>query len=272
MKIHVSIVDFFKAPRLIESLQALEQQSLFDCCQVTVFDNSVDDDNFIKLNEYINHKENISLVRSSFNRGYTKATNLSIDFSADFMVLLNPDLILSSAECIKESIEILQGTQDIGIVGIKQLDDRGNVELVARTFPSIKSQLARRAPLMVSRFFSAERERYECTAVNSRTSGVHIVDWVQSSFWVVKGDVWRALNGVCEDFFLFMCEPEFSQRAKKIGYRTAINCNSYALSDGIRASAGGLKAIFRSRAFRSHILDMTIYYLKNLSTSKGANP
>ena len=81
MRIHISIVDYFKAPRLIESLQALEQQSLFDLCQVTVFDNSVDDENFIKLNEYIKHKKNISLIRSSFNRGYTKATNLSVDFS-----------------------------------------------------------------------------------------------------------------------------------------------------------------------------------------------
>lgn len=272
MKIHISIVDFFKAPRLIESLKALEQQSLFDCCLVTVFDNSVDDDNFIRLNEYIQQKKNISLVRSSFNRGYTKATNLSIDFSADFIVLLNPDLILASANCIQESIEILQHSDSIGVVGIKQLDDHGNVELVARTYPSLKSQIARRAPLFISNLFSAARESYECTEVNSQTSGVHVVDWVQSSFWVVKGEVWRELNGVCEDFFLFMCEPEFSFRAKQIGYLTALNCNSYALSDGIRASAGGLKAFFRSKAFRSHIVDMTIYYLKNLSTSKRTSP
>ena len=72
MKIHVSIVDYFKAPRLIESLKALERQSLFSSCQVTVFDNSVDDDNFNRLNEYISQKSNIALVRSSHNRGYTR--------------------------------------------------------------------------------------------------------------------------------------------------------------------------------------------------------
>ena len=271
MKIHVSIVDFFKAPRLIESLKALEQQSLFNCCQVTVFDNSVDDDNFNRLNEYIRGKSNITLLRSSHNRGYTKATNLSMDFSADFMVLLNPDLILSSVDCIRESVEILQKEKNIGIVGIKQLDDRGNVELIARTYPSLASQFARRAPQMFSRLFRGARDSYECTEVNGKTSGLHIVDWVQSSYWVVKGDVWRELNGVCEHFFLFMCEPEFSRRAKQIGYLTAINCNSHALSDGIRASAGGIKAVFKSKAFRHHIVDMTIYYLMNLTTTKRTN-
>lgn len=272
MKIHISIVDFFKAPRLIESLKALEQQSLFEYCQVTVFDNSVDENNFFKLNEYIKSKKNIVLVRSSFNQGYTKATNLSVDFSADFVILLNPDLILSSTNCIQESIEILQGREDLGLLGIKQVDDHGNVELVARTYPSLKSQLARRAPLFVSRFFTAERQSYECAEVNSQVSGVHIVDWVQSSFWVVKGELWRELNGVCEDFFLFMSEAEFSLRAKKTGYLTALNCNTYAISDGVRASAGGLKAIFRSRAFRSHVCDMAIYYFKNLSISKRTLP
>lgn len=272
MKIHVSIVDYFKAPRLIESLKALERQSLFSSCQVTVFDNSVDDDNFNRLNEYISQKSNIALVRSSHNRGYTKATNLSIDFSADYMVLLNPDLILSSDDCIKQSVEILQKKQDIGIVGIKQVDDRGNVELVARTYPSLASQFARRAPRVFANLFSGARDSYECTEVNGKTSGVHIVDWVQSSFWVVKGDVWRALNGVCEDFFLFMCEPEFSRRAKQMGYQTAINCDAHALSDGIRASAGGIKAVFKSKAFRSHLVDMTIYYLKSFSTTKRTNP
>lgn len=272
MKIHISIVDFFKASRLIESLEALEQQSLFGCCRVTVFDNSADENNFNELNEYIKHKDSINLVRSSFNRGYTKATNLSVDYSADYVILLNPDLILTSTDCIKQSIEMLQSTPNLGVLGIKQLDDNGNVELVARTYPSLKSQVARRAPSMVSRFYSAERESYECNAVNSQTVGVHIVDWVQSSFWVVKGELWRELNGVCEDFFLFMCEPEFSRRAKNIGYLTALNCNTYALSDGVRASAGGLKAIFKSRAFRSHVRDMAIYYLKNFSTSKRALP
>ncbi|BCX67105.1 MULTISPECIES: glycosyltransferase [Pseudomonas] len=272
MKIHISIVDFFKAPRLIESLKALEKQSLFEFCQVTVFDNSVDDDNFIKLNEYIKNKKNIVLIRSSFNQGYTKATNLSVDFSADFVVLLNPDLILSSENCIKDSIEILQNHKNLGLLGIKQVDDDGNVELVARTYPSVKSQLARRAPSFVSRFYRAERESYECAEVNRQASGVHIVDWVQSSFWVVKGELWRELNGVSEDFFLFMSEADFSLRAKKIGYLTALNCNIHAISDGVRASAGGWKAIFRSRAFRSHVSDMAIYYLKNLSTSKRTLP
>ncbi|WP_448107019.1 hypothetical protein [Pseudomonas azerbaijanoccidentalis] len=272
MKIHISIVDFFKAPRLIESLKALEQQSLFEYCQVTVFDNSVDEDNFVRLSEYTKNKKNIVLVRSSFNQGYTKATNLSVDFSADFVILLNPDLILSSENCIKQSIEILQGRDDLGLLGIKQIDDHGNVELVARTYPSLKSQFARRAPSLISRMYTAERHSYECTEVNSQVSGVHIVDWVQSSFWVVKGELWRNLNGVCEDFFLFMSEAEFSLRAKSIGYLTAINCNTHAISDGVRASAGGLKAIFKSRAFRSHVCDMTIYYLKNLSTSKRTLP
>lgn len=271
MKIHASIVDYRKAEKVIPTLAALLAQETDDSLQVTVLDNSNSRKNFDILLGACCTAPNLTLVRSKQNTGYTKATNNSVDSSADFIVLLNPDVILDDPQTLKKAMAILREHPRIGIVGIRQINPDGSAEAVARRFPDLRAQLGRRLGPLAKAIYKRRIDSYEYGDLASDAAGHVEVDWVQSSFWVVRGDLWRGLNGLDERFFLFMAEADFSWRANQAGYRTAIMLDTHARADGLRASGGGLLAVFRSRALRSHIKDAVKYYLKNRSVDSAGH-
>lgn len=256
MKIHVSIVDYFKASRVLDVLKCLEEQTIYNKLSITLVDNSVCERNFNTLLSVAKKNSKLMLVRQKKNVGYVSATNFSVDSSADFVVLLNPDVLLKDHSLIEECVNEMLGNNRVGVMGIRQVTDAGKSECVARAYPTVTAQVARRFPLVNSLIRPPEN----FDQINELGSGVHVVDWVQSSFWVVRGELWRQLEGLNEFFYLFMAEPEFSKRASALGYSTVLNCNVCGISDGIRASAVSFKSAFTSRSLRKHVRDSVVYY------------
>src|SRR5699024_10761026 len=144
MNISVSIVDYFKASRVCSVVDALSKQTWYKFCHVTIFDNSVDSKNSEILNGVRSRFDKVDLVVSKKNIGYVKGTNASVDLDSDYIVLLNPDVILADPGSIESCIKCLEDDPGIGLIGMRQVDDEGNEELVARRYPSIFAQVARR--------------------------------------------------------------------------------------------------------------------------------
>ncbi|WP_081803533.1 glycosyltransferase [Halotalea alkalilenta] len=263
MKIHVSIVDYFKGRRVEKTLDALLAQRIDGRLIATVIDNSCSNDNFFVLSKKISALRNVTLLRSHSNLGYTRGTNLSVDASADYIVLLNPDVILEDPNTLARCVDLIASDESVGIVGIAQCDDEGKREQVARRFPNLKVQIARRMGNLGQHLMGDDIRSYEYSEHLNDDGGFHVVDWVQSSFWVVRGELWRKLNGLDEYFYLFMSEADFSRRAAMLGYKTILYNDLMARSDGIRASGGGVKALFTSKALRIHVLDALKYYFRS---------
>lgn len=259
--ISVSIVDYNKASRVVETYNYLKDQTVFNDCFVIIFDNSEDERNFAILSAGVPQSDHARLIKSDRNIGYTKATNKSVLDKADYIVLLNPDVALEDPRTIEACIGLLEANPDYGVVGVRQVDDGGTPQLVARSFPRLGVQVARRCGWPLNRIFSGKISNYECSSQNFSQSGIYPVDWVQSSFWVVRGALWRQLGGLNEKFFLFMSEADFSQRAADFGFKTIINCDVFARSDGIRVSRGGVASVFTSKVVRAHIFDALRYHL-----------
>jgi GT2 family glycosyltransferase len=219
---------------------------------ISILDNSCDEDNFNTLVRGIS-RDRVSLVRSKSNIGYSRGINLSVDWSADYVVLLNPDVIVSDQETWSEVISILDADESVGVVGVAQVNDDGSVAEVARRFPSLRKQVLRR-------LLKSEKE-YSAIQVDN-SFGVCEVDWLQSSFWVMRGEVWRALEGLDERFFLFMADPDFCLRAFRMGYKSLLYSKRKSLADGRRASSGGVGSIVFNAVLRVHIVDMIRYYIK----------
>lgn len=267
MKISISIVDYNKGARLVESLFYLSKQSLSHCVKVTIIDNSFCVENTKNYLNYIkNLNMDVSVCRTNKNIGYTVATNASVDLTSDYVVILNPDILLKDENTLQYCIDYLSKHNDVGLVGISQQDDEGNIELVSRKYPDLLTQIARRCGGFLSLFFKKRIEMYENAHDYSSVKPIE-VDWLQSSFWVMKTDVWIKLNGLQTDYFLFMAEPDFSLRLKSKGLKVVLLPDILAVSDGIRCSAGGFLSFFTSKTIRIHTIDAIRYYFKNLSKS-----
>lgn len=253
-RMHVSIVDYFKAPRVVLAIAAIPEQVSGVHLHISVLDNSCSSANFQVLMDRVNRKD-VTLIQAQRNTGYVTGINLSVDWSADYIVLLNPDVILAEADVLGETARFLDRNVDVGIVGIRQVDDDGSLTEVARKFPTFFSQIKRRV-----RFADEEGALRPFVGLSEEGDEAASVDWLQSSFWMVRGSVWRALGGLDERFFLFMADPDFCRRALKVGYRTVILRGYHGRADGIRASAGGVFSVLTRRTLRIHIIDMLRYY------------
>src|SRR5262245_15214080 len=115
MKIHVSIVDYLKAPRVESVLDAIERQTLSKKINTTIIDNSVCDRNFDTLKRRASKSKSVTLIKAANNIGYIKATNLTVDLSADYLVIINPDVVMQSEDCIEKCITAMECSPDIGI-------------------------------------------------------------------------------------------------------------------------------------------------------------
>lgn len=266
MRISVSIVDYNKGLRLIDTLRYLDSQSVSKFMDVIVIDNSPDDLNHKCYSEFAKKCSlRTKIVRPCKNIGYTVATNASVDVLSDYVVIINPDIHLKNPNTIESCIDYLNLNPNVGIVGVQQQDDLGNIELVSRSYPDLITQISRRGGPLLKSIFKDRIENYENANANANGQAI-AVDWLQSSFWVMKTNLWNSVGGLCSDYFLFMSEPEFSLRTKELGFEIVLLPNIVAFSDGIRCSGGSFMDIFKSKALQFHVLDAFKYYIKRFNS------
>lgn len=263
-KILVSVVDYFKADSVLQLYHAFDGYHQMHDIFFSIVDNSCDVQNgesLIRLSGY----GNVSITINDKNIGYTKATNQSISngscFEPDFIIIINPDVRLSHDFNLSFAIEKLMSHAEIGILGIRQINDDGSVAPVIRRYPNLISQVIRRTFLRTLPLCKRSVQKYEANDLD--WDKPQSVDWLQSSFWLIRKSIWDEIGPLDESFFLFMADPDYCLRAKNSGYSSFYEPSLVAYADGKRASAGGFLKIFKSRALRIHVLDALKYYLKH---------
>jgi len=262
----VIIVDFFKAPRVIENVKAaLLQKGNFEI-EVIVIDNSCDLRNRNILQE-LDGLPSVTIVFNYANKGYVDACNQAFYLCrGDYVFLVNPDITWKSSSVLSRVVATFSSNHDIGIVGVRQENDDGTTPETVRSFPDIVTQIARRTFIRNLPWFKSQVKEYELANFDYSVSAD--VDWIQSSFMAVKRDVWNGVNGLDSRFFLFMADPDICYQTWLKGYRVFYQADVLVGADGKRCSAGGFKEVFFSQALRFHIRDAFIYQLKYLFKPK----
>lgn len=263
MKISVSIVDYGKGSSVLENIVALSKQTFSKYLSIIVVDNSEDLTNtshYLDIEKTSENFNSISIIRPNKNVGYTLGSNISVDLSSDFCILLNPDIIIKDQNLIEKCILHFNKKKDIGLIGVKHINQEGNVENIARSYPELWSQVVKRT------FFAKYSKAHIkdiCEQVNNSNDSVE-VDWVQSSFWLMRTETWIKCSGLDNRYFLFMNEPDFCRRLKTLGYKVIYDGNLIVYSDGLRCSVGSFFDFFNSKPLRIHVKDALKYYLKHL--------
>lgn len=260
-KLLVSIVDYNKGAQVVEAVKSLKSIANENISlQFSIVDNSCTESNKSLLLP-LNSHDNVTINFSSSNIGYVKATNLSVSgFEFDYLLILNPDVTLDTELELSGMLNWYEEQQNIGVLGIKQVNPDGSLAPVFRRFPSFLAQSLRRTPLKILPFFNKIVERYQADDFDQ--SEIQVVDWLQSSFWFMSKRIWRAVGPLDERFFLFMSDPDFCLRAAKQGYNNYYNPNFLAYSDGVRCSGTGAMSIFYNKVLQWHFIDAVKYYLK----------
>ena len=151
------------------------------------------------------------------NRGFASGINLAAAESrAPFLMLLNPDTIVEGP-VIRTLEAWLASHPDAGVAGPRVLDADGMVQPSARRFPGVTTLLGGRTTWLTRRFPKNWLSRRNLLAQDAKAPVV--VDWVSGACLMTRRDVFDAVGGFDEAFFLYWEDADYCRRVAEAGFR-----------------------------------------------------
>lgn len=204
------------------------QQPNFTLQRVVVVDNGSSDDSLANLEQL---DLPLTIIRNGENRGFAAACNQGAAGSqADYLLFLNCDTLLF-ADSLSGVIEFMEQptSAQIGICGIRLVDEAGRPNIVAARFPTLRVMLGKITGL--ARLLPALFPSHLLSAADMQASGP--VDQVIGAFFLIRRPLFVACGGFDERFFVYFEEVDLAWRAKQAGFI------SYYLAEVSAFHAGG---------------------------------
>jgi N-acetylglucosaminyl-diphospho-decaprenol L-rhamnosyltransferase len=267
------IVDFLKAEKVCQNINLLLQQEGDFQADIKIIDNSENSQNAETLTQHIQKLKqqkkipknfSLSLKISPQNIGYIQANNQAAkNNKSKYLFFINPDIFCPEKDTFQKMIHYLDRRPHIAILGPKQII-RGTrqTEIVARPFPNLLAQIIKRTRARHWHIFRKIIDREEQTEINHHKT--QKVDWLQSSFMVVRQDFWQKVGGFSPHFFLFMADVEICYQAWKHNLQVIYFTENFVTADGLRCSEGGIRNFFRKKILRLHTYESLKYQLMHL--------
>ena len=204
----------------------------------------------------IEDKQNVLLIRSKENLGFSKGCNLGATHtSSDLILFLNPDTLVfpHTFSKVLKFME-LENNSQIGICGIQLYNENGDISHSCSRFPYVFGYINKAFGLSLI-FRKLSMVMSEWDHLTSRP-----VDQVIGAFFLVRRSIFISLNGFDERFFMYFEEVDFSLRAKQLGWI------SYFFSDAqsFHSGGGSSKQIKSTRLFY-HLRSRILYSVKHFN-------
>lgn len=225
-----------------------------------VVDNfSQDDSSNIEESLLLKMPFDFRLIKNDENNGFGVACNQGAESSsAELILFLNPDSILYE-NSLGASVEYMRRKENsnISVTGIQLLDENGHVARSCARFPSLFMFFI--MALGLNRLSFLKSYNHHMTDWDHATSCE--VDHVIGAFYLIRRNVFEALGGFDERFFVYLEDLDLSLRVKKLGKKIVYLSNAQAFHEGGGASKK-VKATRLFYALRSRLL----YGIKHYSS------
>lgn len=161
----------------------------------------------------------IRLLLSKKNLGYSKAINRALqECHSAYIVIMNPDTLVLNG-FFADVLNYIENNKEVGVVGPKIFDSDGSVQGSARRFPTPWSYaFGRKSP--ITRIFPKNRmTQKEFMCFDCAGTKEIPVDWVSGACMVIRREVFDAVGGFDERFFLYWEDTDLCKRISAAGWR-----------------------------------------------------
>lgn len=248
----VIIVNWNAGRRLLECVDSINNYGKNFVSDIIIVDNgSIDGSDAL-----VARLPNVNLIKAGENLGFGKACNLGArNATLEYLLFLNPDAALYEGTLPR----VLAYMQDpvnnkVGICGVQLLDEAGNISRSCARFPSSLGFMAHALGVdrVIPRLghFMAEWDHNQTRQV----------DHVIGAFILVRRELFYALEGFDERFFVYLEDLDFSYRAYQAGWHSVYLANVQAF----HAGGGTSKQVMARRLFYS-LRSRLLYSFKHLS-------
>jgi N-acetylglucosaminyl-diphospho-decaprenol L-rhamnosyltransferase len=177
---------------------------------VTVVDNASPDDTLATIEDL-----DAETIRSSRNGGFSYGCNLgAARGNAPFLLFLNPDARMD-AGALEALMEALTTDPEAGLAGPKLLED-GELAWSQRRFPRLRSTFAQ--ALFLHRLLPRAPWTDELIRDPDAYGRPGSPDWISGACMLVRRDVFEAIGGFDERFFLYCEDTDLCRRVRDVGH------------------------------------------------------
>ena len=215
--IKISIVNVtYNSAREIEQLIHSIFKTVKDVdYELLIVDNNSKDDTVSRIK---NISDQIKIISNDSNVGFANANNQAFKIATgDFILILNPDILLTELTKLKDLCERLQKSKDIGIIAPRLCYPDGTVQESVRGFPNLVIQMLRMMKL--DRFFRNNKAYKNYMLTELDHTNENFVDWVIGAFMLIRKDVLFEAGLFDSRYFMYMEDADLCLSLKKRGYK-----------------------------------------------------
>lgn len=152
---------------------------------------------------YITLKENV---------GFGKGHNLVLDkINSKYHFVINPDILINE-HTITTLCKFMDENPEVSICCPKVLNPDGTLQYIAKKAPSVLKLVSRRLHLNCLK--QVEKD-YLMADENQEQS--FEIEFCTGCFFVIRTEVFKAINGFDSDYFLYFEDADITMKAKKYG-------------------------------------------------------
>jgi GT2 family glycosyltransferase len=223
-------------------------QSIFDNVpaigfEVIVVDNGSEDGSLEWIREAF---PQVLCIQTGANLGFSKANNLGIhNARGEYVLLLNSDTKILD-QSLDRLLEYLSSHPQAGVVGPRQVDGEGKLQLSWGSFPTLVSELFRKLIHYRLSINDLKVRDY----LEEKYAGPTQVDWVSGSCLLARKKALLEAGFLDERFFMYFEDIDLCRRIQNAGWQIHYN------SDWTILHYGGASA-------KKNILHVLVEYRKS---------
>jgi GT2 family glycosyltransferase len=212
----ICIVTFKARDYLKECLHSIYEHTQQIGFEIIIVDNGSRDGTSEMIRE---NYPSVMFFENHFNAGFSRPMNQVIQrASGSFLLLLNPDTLLTENNTFEKLVQYIQDRPEIGIVGPKVINPDGTLQKPCRRSEA--------RPWDVFTYFLGLADRYP---QDKRFSGyymgyidentTHEVQGVSGSCMLIRRDVIDQIGLLDEAYFAYQEDADYCLRARNAGWK-----------------------------------------------------
>ena len=254
--VSILVLNYHTPKDTMRCVEALQRQTIAGNIEIIVIDNHSEDESIGWFRAQFGYKPNIKIVEQRANLGYGRANNSGSTIArGEYLLILNPDNTLPP-DSLEKMLGFLKEHDDVGIVGPALVYEGGAIRPSAREFPTIRDLLRKRI------FPSAWQKRFDERHRHFSVQETIDVDWMVGACLLMRTDLFRALKGFDERFFLFFEDMDLCRRTKLMGKRVVYMPCVRVLDGKERLSGSSIFSLFTRKTTRIHLMSAIMYFWK----------
>lgn len=167
-------------------------------------------DNTLDLVRKING--NIEILELGVNKGFGYGHNAILDIiNSKYHFVVNPDIEIENSDQIKKMVAYLDINKDVGMLSPLILSPDFSIQYLCKTNPTVFDMLIRR---ISPNLFKQRQDKYimKETGYNK----IMKLDYATGSFMVFRTDIYKAIKGFDDDFFMYLEDADITRRVNEI--------------------------------------------------------